>query len=1092
MLNRIPSILTSRHSLLQTGQEPTFFLQRILRVYPEEVKLLLWVTAIQLVMSTSSILLNNFAQTAFLKRYGVESLPTIFLIEAVLTFGFANAVGFLMNRMSTIRVFTGLFLFFAVSIGLIRGLLPLGIPLVYPILYILKSLAVAILPILYWDILSDLFTTQQSKRLYTLITAGGVLGTTLGSLMTGSVAHWVGADNVLLIFVGGMALAAFLNELTERVVGVPLELRTNRDKGRLQESLRKNLSDFVSFARTSPLLKYMILIIAIPNILLPLLTYQFNVVVDDYYATEQATLHFFGVFRGVSNAAMFLILLFSGRLITRWGVATSLLFHPVNYLIAFGSLFFSFDLFLGTYARFSTETLKTTLNNPARAILYNFFPEKMRGLVRVFLRGTVVRAADFAGSGFLMLIRGAMEPRMLSIVAAPLCLIWIFTTFRIKQKYSNLLLKTLVEEQIDWKRLEDMNFQVWLRDKQIFGRLRQALEGADPESALVSAEILAKAAPAGWPKWIVGALAGKPAETQRALLDLLKIEDGKEAVEELIRIAPTAPPNTLAYLIHTLNRLDPKSSLSIMERFSDHPDPRVRVEALAGLYLSHSSKAQTDFRQRIRDSLDAGEAGIRFAIEVLGKAGDPTFSEMLLEAAGGEDSDLKAWALSGLGKMRHEDAMEIVLSATEDPSEQVRDAALKGLSTLKEKIPMAVWIRLLGHHDPRFRKEASMAIQDRGEGVFHDLLPVLASPSRVVKNEVLSILSALGPPRKLVSHFITRALKRPYRYALYVRELQKIEKGKTLPLLLDHILERNNESLEIILRVIGIIEFGDRMDTILKAIQSGKRRDIDNAIEALETSLHSSIRKILIPLMEENPSDESMANVGRTLGIVALTDTPERILTGLLKDEDPLIQALTVYAFGEGIVDQSPSHAIEELLDSDTQIVREAAQYTPRVLEGRAPTEHGLPRDPNLVEKAISVRKIPIFSDLRVQEVMAIAGKSLMRKFARDEVVVREGDPGDALFLIMEGEMAVIKGMGKEQEFVLDRIGKDDFFGEMALLDGNPRSASIRSESEALVLVLNDEDFVRIMEDYPSVPLKICGVLVRRIRELHGRLRIAS
>ena len=103
---------------------------------------------------------------------------------------------------------------------------------------------------------------------------------------------------------------------------------------------------------------------------------------------------------------------------------------------------------------------------------------------------------------------------------------------------------------------------------------------------------------------------------------------------------------------------------------------------------------------------------------------------------------------------------------------------------------------------------------------------------------------------------------------------------------------------------------------------------------------------------------------------------------------------------------------------------------------------------------------------------MAIAGKSFVREFAKGEVAVREGDPGDALFLIMEGEMAVIKGMGKEQEFVLDRIGKDDFFGEMALLDGNPRSASIRAESEAVVLVLNDEDFVRIIEDYPSVPFE--------------------
>ena len=53
-----------------------------------------------------------------------------------------------------------------------------------------------------------------------------------------------------------------------------------------------------------------------------------------------------------------------------------------------------------------------------------------------------------------------------------------------------------------------------------------------------------------------------------------------------------------------------------------------------------------------------------------------------------------------------------------------------------------------------------------------------------------------------------------------------------------------------------------------------------------------------------------------------------------------------------------------------------------------------------------------------------------MREFAKGEAVIREGDPGDALFLIMEGEMAVIKDMGKEQELVLDRIGKDVFSGK--------------------------------------------------------------
>jgi len=114
------------------GKSPLFRSKGSLRVYRNEVKILLWVTVIQLVMSMSSILLNNFAQTAFMKRYGVEALPTVFLIEAVLTFFLANAVGLLMNRYRTIRVFTGLFLFFEISVGLIRGLLLFGNLLVYP------------------------------------------------------------------------------------------------------------------------------------------------------------------------------------------------------------------------------------------------------------------------------------------------------------------------------------------------------------------------------------------------------------------------------------------------------------------------------------------------------------------------------------------------------------------------------------------------------------------------------------------------------------------------------------------------------------------------------------------------------------------------------------------------------------------------------------------------------------------------------------------------------------------------------------------------------------------------------------------------
>ena len=196
--------------------------------------------------------------------------------------------------------------------------------------------------------------------------------------MTGRLARWLGLNNLLLIFVGGMVLAAVLNELTEKIVAAPMETRADRRKGKLDGKFIDNFQKFIANARQSVLLKYMIIIIAIPNILLPIMDYQFNVVVDNHFTTEAATLHFFGLYRGISNAVMFVVLMVSGRIITRLGVTTSLLFHPANYFLAFGSLFLRLDNISGIYARFSTETLKTTLNNPARTVLYNFFPEKSR------------------------------------------------------------------------------------------------------------------------------------------------------------------------------------------------------------------------------------------------------------------------------------------------------------------------------------------------------------------------------------------------------------------------------------------------------------------------------------------------------------------------------------------------------------------------------------------------------------------------------------------------------------------------------------------------------------------------------------------
>jgi len=1082
-------ILPTRHHNLMPWAQPVIFLRKALRVYPNEVKLLLWVTAIQVIMSSSAIQINNFAQSAFLKRFGVQSLPTVFLAEAVITFFFSGLVGIFMERYRNVRVFTVVLLYFGGCIGLIRLLLPLEFAWIYPVLYILKSQSVAILPILYWDILSDLFTTQQSKRLFTLVTAGGVLGTTAGSLMTGRLAHWLGLNNLLLIFVVGMALAAVLNELTEKIVTVPMETRVDRRKGKLEGKFADNFREFITNARQSVLLKYMILIIAIPNMLLPIMDYQFNVVVDNHFTTEAATLHFFGLYRGISNAVMFVILMFSGRIITRLGITTSLLFHPANYLLAFGSLFLRFDIISGIYARFSTETLKMTLNNPARTILYNFFPEQSRALIRVFLRGPVVRMSDFTGSGLLILIKGLLDPRWLSIVAAPLTIIWLFTNIRLKKAYPSILLQTLADKHVDWSNLEDVNLEVMLKDKRLLNNLKEKIAHATPEIAGFYAEILAAAKPPGWADTVVNALSTQPLKTQKQMLDLLVPEDAGPVVERLVFLTRSASPELLSYLLETLGRIAPQRCSSVMEKFLDYSAPRVQIEALSGIYLGKDPRSLPIFRSRLNNLLNGNESQLRMGIEILGKTGDNAFADILLGFSAGEDPELKAWAISGLTKMTHKEVVGIVQASLEDTSPQVRRTAIEAAGVLKNDIPVRMLIARLSDPDPDIRSRVARLIEQREKDAVPDLLSALHLPSRVLKSEVLALLDYIGVPAVMLSAFIVKELKAAYGCLLQVKVLESGPMSPALALCRDHLLEKQNEIIEMVLRGLGSTVFGDRIKLIIRAIQSEEKRDVDNAIEALESSLHSDIRRLFIPLLDEGTMEEKLAVARKWLGDdLPMAASLGEILKELAGDPDPMIQVLGLYALGESPQTDSLVPEIQRYAHSKNHLVKEAAEWALDALGAGGHTKNPSTARPSMVEKIRWIRQIPLFATLHVQEIVALAAMMAVQQYTKNDVVIREGLPCDCLYLIFEGRVSLITGSETDRQKVLECIGEKQFFGELAIIDGKNHPYTAKVESDSQILMLEAGNFWFLLKSSPVVSLNLCKLLIQRIRDYQSRL----
>jgi CRP-like cAMP-binding protein len=134
------------------------------------------------------------------------------------------------------------------------------------------------------------------------------------------------------------------------------------------------------------------------------------------------------------------------------------------------------------------------------------------------------------------------------------------------------------------------------------------------------------------------------------------------------------------------------------------------------------------------------------------------------------------------------------------------------------------------------------------------------------------------------------------------------------------------------------------------------------------------------------------------------------------------------------------------------------------------------------VEKVLFLKSVDLFRALAGEELAQIAEIAEEQPFAAGEQVFAEGEPGDALYLVVEGAVKVHRGQRQ-----LAHLGVRDVFGEMAVLDSEPRSASVTAVSDAVLLKIARDDFRDILQERPEIGMGIVKVLSRRLRDASRR-----
>src|SRR5258706_471240 len=134
------------------------------------------------------------------------------------------------------------------------------------------------------------------------------------------------------------------------------------------------------------------------------------------------------------------------------------------------------------------------------------------------------------------------------------------------------------------------------------------------------------------------------------------------------------------------------------------------------------------------------------------------------------------------------------------------------------------------------------------------------------------------------------------------------------------------------------------------------------------------------------------------------------------------------------------------------------------------------------IEKMMLLRQVPIFSALDAEDLEELSSIVEERRINKDKDLFREGDNGDAVYLIVTGRVRVFVGGGERPEKTINELGPGACIGEMAVLDSSPRSATVRALDRTRALRVPGGGFKRVMSERPEMSEAIVTELVRRMR----------
>jgi HEAT repeat protein len=836
--------------------------------------------------------------SVFLSSRGPEELPFVFL----LTTAVVTPVAFLhtraARRVNVGPLIDGVSLVLVGSIVGLRLLMGVGGEWVAYLLYASVSIYGLLVTAQFWLMANALFTASQSKRVFTLLSAGAILGAIAGGEVTGLLVEGLGlhSENLLWgaagVLLAATGLGAWIRRAREQGAGTDAADAAGPDEPEATGAL--------SIIRDSRHIQLIVGILALMVVVTTLVDYQFKTVAARAYPTEEGLTTFMGQFYGrVSIIALLVQFVLAPRLMRVVGIGGALSALPGMLAVGTVGMLAVPGLVAGVFLRGAGQSLKHSLDKTGRELLFVPVSLEKKKRVKVFVDLFVDQGAQGLGGLLLLgLAYGAgLSVQMISGVTLLLIAAWGALTYGVRRTYVDQFRAKLRERQREADRAEDDAADEGPSSAEVDELLDALCSHAETDvlRALEELEERDDAVPVEALLCLLDHPASAVREQTLRVLRVREVEDAGETVAEALRDPdPDVQLEAARYLYCQLT----DNHLERLQRALQHDDPQIRAAAVGliaeeGTVEEYRLVSESLIRRLVRMEGQRGHEARTQVARILGVLDRPYRNELLQRLLRDEVPSVVRAAIRAAGRTGDPSFVHpLVRRLADDAYEADAQRALEAfggevLGTLydhlvDEALPLAARRRLppvFAAHPSRFGLVLLVRSLRR--------VPV---PVRHAAVRALSRIHA-ADDFSFDPDPVDAAIEQDLRHYAALGQVRRLCRlGKTEALPLAQVQAFREEALERVFRLLGLrYDQRDIYDAYL-GITSADPSLRDSAVEFVDNLVDYTTRRVLLPLLDD-PEGEQALTIGQQYFDLHLRGphAARRYLEGV---DDPRLEAL--------------------------------------------------------------------------------------------------------------------------------------------------------------------------------------------------------